>query len=184
VRGDVLAAGPAEAAEAAAAFAAAGLQVVAGFELPGDPWRRPGVVCVGQVGDRPSLGDAVLAAGRAEAVVVWSSEPRWLQALAADLRRLDALGGGSGPSPEAAQLAALPAEQRDVLALVAAGLSLPEVAGRLYLSVRTAERRLAHVRRALGVDSTAAAIAVHARAVAGSGDDSTRGGGHAGGLER
>jgi len=66
---------------------------------------------------------------------------------------------------QAAELVAdLTQDQRDLLMLLAAGWSVPEGAQRLYLSLRTAERRLAGARKALGVTTTAEAVAVLNRA--------------------
>jgi DNA-binding NarL/FixJ family response regulator len=49
-------------------------------------------------------------------------------------------------------------EQRRLLALLAHGLSVPEAARRLHLSRRTAERRLAEARAALGATTNAEAV--------------------------
>lgn len=49
-------------------------------------------------------------------------------------------------------------EQRRLLALLACGLSVPETARRLHLSRRTAERRLAEARAALGAATNAEAV--------------------------
>jgi DNA-binding NarL/FixJ family response regulator len=50
-------------------------------------------------------------------------------------------------------------QQRALLALLAEGLTLGEAAWQLGLPRRTADRRLADARRALGTDRTAEAIA-------------------------
>jgi DNA-binding NarL/FixJ family response regulator len=49
-------------------------------------------------------------------------------------------------------------EQRRLLALLACGFSVPEAARRLHLSRRTAERRLAEARAALGATTNAEAV--------------------------
>jgi DNA-binding CsgD family transcriptional regulator len=49
-------------------------------------------------------------------------------------------------------------EQRRLLALLATGLSVREAARRLHLSPRTAERRLAEARAALGARTNAEAV--------------------------
>ena len=61
-----------------------------------------------------------------------------------------------GPDP----LAALDDDQRALLEALATGSSIGEAAAALHLSTRTAERRLATARKALGVRTTAEAIAL------------------------
>jgi pimeloyl-ACP methyl ester carboxylesterase/DNA-binding CsgD family transcriptional regulator len=70
------------------------------------------------------------------------------------------------PEPERAPaeaLADLSAREREVLELVAAGLSNEEIAGRLYLSVRTVERHLSNVYAKLRISGKAARAAAAAR---------------------
>ncbi len=70
------------------------------------------------------------------------------------------------PEPEripAEALADLSAREREVLELVAAGLSNEEIAGRLYLSVRTVERHLSNVYAKLRISGKAARAAAAAR---------------------
>jgi RNA polymerase sigma factor (sigma-70 family) len=70
------------------------------------------------------------------------------------------------PEPErvaAEALADLSAREREVLELVAAGLSNEEIAGRLYLSVRTVERHLSNVYVKLRISGKAARAAAAAR---------------------
>jgi pimeloyl-ACP methyl ester carboxylesterase/DNA-binding CsgD family transcriptional regulator len=70
------------------------------------------------------------------------------------------------PEPERARaeaLADLSAREREVLELVAAGLSNEEIAGRLYLSVRTVERHLSNVYAKLRISGKAARAAAAAR---------------------
>ncbi len=54
--------------------------------------------------------------------------------------------------------------EREVLRLVAEGLSDPEIAERLVLSPHTVHRHVANIRRKLGLRSRSAAAAVAARA--------------------
>ncbi|HET7182195.1 MAG TPA: helix-turn-helix transcriptional regulator [Candidatus Limnocylindrales bacterium] len=58
--------------------------------------------------------------------------------------------------PEAAP--AVGPEARALIGRIAAGETLAEAAHALHLSRRTADRRLAHVRRALGADRTVVAV--------------------------
>jgi DNA-binding CsgD family transcriptional regulator len=55
--------------------------------------------------------------------------------------------------------AALSADERDLLELLASGMSLGDAALALHLSRRTADRRLASARRRLGATTTPEAIA-------------------------
>jgi DNA-binding CsgD family transcriptional regulator len=75
-----------------------------------------------------------------------------------DLRRLGELdhriGERSDAGPE------LSADERALLAQLIAGRSLGEAARALHLSRRTADRRLASARRALGAASTSEALVI------------------------
>jgi DNA-binding NarL/FixJ family response regulator len=80
---------------------------------------------------------------------------------------IDELNGFLGaPRPErppAELVADLSAREREVLELVAAGLSNEEIAERLYLSVRTVERHLSNVYAKLRISGKAARAAAAAR---------------------
>jgi DNA-binding CsgD family transcriptional regulator len=54
-------------------------------------------------------------------------------------------------------------EQRRLVGLLASGATVEEAARKLHLSRRTAQRRLAEIRRRLGVPTTAAAVASSVR---------------------
>ena len=54
-------------------------------------------------------------------------------------------------------------EQRQILDLLADGASIAQAARQLYLSLRTANRRVAAARDALGVASTREAVLAYAR---------------------
>jgi DNA-binding NarL/FixJ family response regulator len=76
------------------------------------------------------------------------------------LGRTDA---ATGPPPDAAvsgaAVTALTPRERDVLTLVAQGLSNPDIARRLVLSEHTVHRHLANILRKLDLSSRAAAAA-------------------------
>ena len=90
--------------------------------------------------------------------VFLTEEPAW-QLFLAELR--DFLGVPTWRSSN--ELGALTGRERQVLELVAEGLSNEEIAVRLYLSTRTIERHLSNVYRKLGLSGKAARAAVAAR---------------------
>ena len=93
---------------------------------------------------RDQIVDAVLACARGETVV-----PRELTAgLVSEIRMR---GAAEGP--------ALTDRERDILRLIAAGKSLPEIAAELFLGVTTVKTHAQHVYRKLGVSDRAAAVA-------------------------
>ena len=105
--------------------------------------------------DTDDAAAAVLAVVRgARAVVRARASREVIDALCDDLRRLGPLEHHLGSRPKAV----LDDEQRRVLALLLDGRSLTDVAKDLHLSRRTADRRLATAREALGVSTTAEAV--------------------------
>jgi len=147
------------------------------FLLPAEPWdlAASGITCIAGVDGPTAAGAALAVALRgADLVVVVNPAFAWpgLDDFLDDLQRLRATAlpsaagarsvagrsvGSTAPSA-AVDLGELSADQRQILALLADGLALPDVAARLYLSLRTAERRLGAARRLLGVRSTAEAL--------------------------
>lgn len=130
-----------------------------GWDLPESPWshRMTKVVCLGTVTDADQAEQALVACARSAGVVVD------LTGCPDDVARgfLDDLGRlALSPVPSRPAVVRLPltTEQRALLELVAGGASVPEAAEQLFLSHRTAERRMAGIRKALGVTSTAAAV--------------------------
>jgi pimeloyl-ACP methyl ester carboxylesterase/DNA-binding CsgD family transcriptional regulator len=90
--------------------------------------------------------------------ILLADEPAWAQFLA-ELR--DFLGPSEVPAPT--ELPELSNREREVLALVAEGLSNDEIAARLFLSVRTVERHLSNIYAKLRVSGKAARAAAAAR---------------------
>jgi DNA-binding NarL/FixJ family response regulator len=86
----------------------------------------------------------------------------------AERTRLLLANGGRAPVPPApvpdGALAVLSARELEVLALVAAGRSNPQVAAELFISRKTAEHHVSNILTKLGVSTRAeaAAIAAHA----------------------
>jgi DNA-binding NarL/FixJ family response regulator len=69
-------------------------------------------------------------------------------------------GGDPGPLPDATVLQALTEREREVLALVALGLSNHDIAGRLYLSPSTAETHVNRAMTKLGVRDRAQLVVI------------------------
>jgi two-component system, NarL family, nitrate/nitrite response regulator NarL len=97
---------------------------------------------------REQIADAVLACARGENVV----PPDVAAGLVSEirLRRHD-------------DTPALTPREREILRLIAAGKSLPEIAGELYLGLTTVKTHAQHLYDKLGVSDRAAAVAVAMR---------------------
>jgi DNA-binding NarL/FixJ family response regulator len=148
-------ASPVHVADALAAARDAGLRVV-------DGWAgAEGDVCAGSVTQPEDAARALLAAvAGASLVVSLDAGDELTDRLCDDLRRL-------GPvevfSPDTPRRRRLTNEQGNLLRLLSDGLTLGAAAAELGLSRRTADRRLAAARQALGVESTAEAIVAFSR---------------------
>jgi DNA-binding NarL/FixJ family response regulator len=117
--------------------------------------RGQAVVCVRRVTSAADAAQAVLAAVGGAALVIDAAAPREvIDQLSDDLRRLGPVDHRIGPPPRPV----LTEEERALLAQLLAGANLGEAARALHLSRRTADRRLAAARRALGAASTAEAL--------------------------
>lgn len=115
----------------------------------------PGVVCTGVVEDEEDAAAAVLAVLRGASLVVYAAANRTVvDRMLDDLRRLASVDHRVGSSP----IAALAPEEMALLNHLYDGLTLGEAAGRLAISRRTADRRLASARRAMGAGTTAEAL--------------------------
>ena len=147
-----------DALERARADAAArGLAIAANLEAA-----KPGTVYTGQVTDERAAQHAVLAALAGADLIVAATAPREvIDRLCEDLRRLGTLDHQVGAP--ATQSHGLGDTERALLELLLGGDSLGEAANALHLSRRTADRRLATARRALGAATTAEALAIAAR---------------------
>jgi len=119
-------------------------------------------------------GRARLLAGRAVAAAEPELAVAWTRSALATFERIGArrdvdaaaaqlrdLGGATAPGPRAS--GRLTQREGEVLQLVAAGLSNPEIASRLFISARTAEHHVGSVLRKLGLRSRAEAAAYVAR---------------------
>ncbi|MGI8869247.1 MAG: hypothetical protein ACR2F6_10455 [Mycobacteriales bacterium] len=158
---------PGEAETAVRALTATGWRLARDFRLPPAPWDLSGarIVAAGVVTDPDVAQAALLAAVRGTALVLalpagtsWESTD-WARGLSADLERLLRQREPTAISP-ADNL--LTKEQRDVLDLLVEGESIATTARRLFLSLRTTNRRVAEARAALGVETTREAVLTYA----------------------
>jgi DNA-binding NarL/FixJ family response regulator len=124
------------------------------------PGRR--VVYTGHIAGPDDARRALLVAlGGAALVVTARAESSVIDRFIDELRRLGPVDHVT--ADHGIPAGGLDAEQRGLLALLADGLTLGQAADELGLSRRTADRRLAAARRALGVATTAQAIIVARR---------------------
>ncbi|PRY56918.1 MULTISPECIES: LuxR family transcriptional regulator [Glycomyces] len=141
--------------------AAAGWSAHRGFALLEPAWdladRR--LVCHGAVGDDHTASQAVLAAARGAGIIAVATGQLALN-LAADLRRVGPLGLTPGKA-EAADGLDLDAEQRALLSRLAAGSTIAAAAEAEFVSLRTANRRIAAARQSLGVKTTREAVMIY-----------------------
>ncbi len=134
---------------------AAGWRVSSGFEGPFALVARD--VRTGMVATADHAARALLAVlGGAGVVIHGAADREVLDRLLDDLRHAGAVDhrrGAGEPEP------ALDDDARAVLVCLSKGQTLGEAANALGLSRRTADRRLAEARRALGVERTVEAVA-------------------------
>lgn len=149
----------------AAAVDAAGVQLRrkghdcrAGFDIPEPfPVGERRIICSGGIDDLDVAREALLAAARGAGLLLWLDDALDAEIRSRFLSDLARLGPVRTDEVDAGPAPILTLEQRELLALVAEGASIPDAAAQLYVSVRTAERRMAQARAALGVRTTAAA---------------------------
>lgn len=135
---------------------AAGAEVVDGFRQPVRTVRP--VVRRGIVATPSDAADALLAALDGAGLLVHATADRTtIDRLVDDLRRL---GQVEHRIVEGDDEPEVPGEAKALLGLLAEGHSLGEAAAILGLARRTADRRLAMARRALGTERTTEAIAL------------------------
>jgi DNA-binding CsgD family transcriptional regulator len=142
---------------ACAEMTARGLRVVRAFSAAG-----PGTAFAGEITGERGAQQAVLAAlAGAHLVVVATAAREVTDMLCEDLRRLGALDHRVG-GPDTA-VHGLGDTERALLEHLLRGDSLGQAALALHLSRRTADRRLAAARQALGAATTAEALAIAVR---------------------
>jgi hypothetical protein len=154
-------------------LARAGWTTREGFALPESTWdvAPARMVLFGRVADPDTAELAVLGAARGAGVVAIADTTSDLgRALVADLGRIGAVGTdpnapwageqpdtGSGTGPQLAP------EQRALLERLANGETIAAAAAAEFLSLRTANRRIAEARELLGVRTTREAVLAYLR---------------------
>ena len=139
-----------------------GWTVRGGFALPDPSWdvTAARLVLHGRVTDQDTLHLAVLAAARGAGVVaVCDPESPLGRALVDDLTRLGPVRHGPGEQT----VADLVPEQRALLERLAAGDTIAAAAAAEFLSLRTANRRIAEARALFGVRTTREAVLAYLR---------------------
>ena len=138
-----------------------------GFALPDPLWDVTGnrLVLHGRVADPETLQLAVLAAARGAGIVaIIDAESMLGRALIDDLARLGPVRQGATPEPgEGNAVADLVPEQRALLDRLAAGDTIAAAAAAEFLSLRTANRRIAEARAIFGVRTTREAVLAYLR---------------------
>ena len=140
------------------------VRLVAGWDLPAEPWNlaRHGYVCTGTVSTPEDLERAVAAAARGVDLVIQGPvAPELLPGLVEDLRRIGTVEFTT--AAPALQHEQLNPDDAALLRLLAEGQSLADAARALHISRRTATRRLARARLALGVATNREAVVMAAR---------------------
>jgi hypothetical protein len=145
----------------------AGWTVEEGFAPTATPAHGARIVRHGPVPD-PRTADLVVRAAAAGAAVIALTDPTGPvgRSLVAGLRQLGpvvtgpAVGTGAAPTGQGTRL--LP-EQRALLDRLAEGETIAAAAAAEFLSLRTANRRIAAARQLLGVRTTREAVLVYLR---------------------
>jgi hypothetical protein len=153
-------------------LARAGWTTREGFALPENTWDVTGtrLVLFGRVADPDTAELAVLAAARGAGVVAIADAGSDVgRALYADLARVgpvsldpDAPVAGEADEPASTGPQLAP-EQRALLERLAGGETIAAAAAAEFLSLRTANRRIAEAREVLGVRTTREAVLAYLR---------------------
>ncbi len=147
-------------------LAGEGWAIREGFAAPREPWdlTTSRLVFTGAVSCRSVVADVVLAAARGAGVAtVADPDTEAGRLLLTDLRRIGPVA--RSPDAQAGAGAELPLseEQRALLKRLADGQSIAAAAAAEFLSLRTANRRIAAARDALGVRTTRQAVVEYVR---------------------
>lgn len=137
-----------------------------GFALPEPAWDVSSrqLVLFGRVPDLDTAKLAVFAAARGAGVVaICDPKGEVGRALRDDLARIGPLGADDGEPAEETGDSPITTEQAALLARLADGETIAAAASAEYLSLRTANRRIAAARKALGVATTREAVLAYIR---------------------
>jgi antitoxin (DNA-binding transcriptional repressor) of toxin-antitoxin stability system len=139
-----------------------------GFALPDPAWdvTAARLVLHGRIADPETLQLAVLAAARGAGIVaICDAESPLGRALIDDLARLGPVrhGPATEPGHRGDTVADLVPEQRALLDRLAAGDTIAAAAAAEFLSLRTANRRIAEARALFGVRTTREAVLAYLR---------------------
>lgn len=132
-----------------------------GFTAPAEPWDlgRPRHLAVGAIRSEADAAAALLVAVRGAGVVVSVDEQQpWASGFLADLGRI-----ASADREHTSTMVELTDEQRRLFDLLGSGASIAEAARVLYLSLRTANRRIAEARASFGAKTTSEAVVAYIR---------------------
>lgn len=139
-----------------------------GFALPDPTWDVTGIRLVlhGRITDQETLQLAVLAAARGAGIIaICDLDTQLGRALLDDLSRLGPVtqGANNDLPVRAGAVADLVPEQRALLDRLAAGDTIAAAAAAEFLSLRTANRRIAEARALFGVRTTREAVLAYLR---------------------
>jgi DNA-binding NarL/FixJ family response regulator len=162
--------GSAEATSVLRRLARAGWTTREGFALPETNWDVSAVrlALYGRVADPDTAELAVLAAARGAGVVAIADTGTEVgRALLADLTRIGPVSSdpddAGADDPAAGSGPQLAPEQRALLDRLAGGETIAAAAAAEFLSLRTANRRIAEAREVLGVRTTREAVLAYLR---------------------
>lgn len=151
-------------------LARAGWHTREGFALPEGAWdvTAAKLVLFGRVADTDTAELALLAAARGAGIVAIADATGPVgRALLADLARIGAVRTDPDPEPQSAPAGEarpqLAPEQRALLERLANGETIAAAAQAEFLSLRTANRRIAEAREVLGVRTTREAVLAYLR---------------------
>lgn len=141
---------------------AAGWNPQRGLSVADNPWDLSAGrhLAIAEITTAEQAAAALMLAVRGAGLLVFiDREAPWAGGFLADLERLAA------PTPSVGGPPAIPLtqEQRELLDLLAAGASIASAAASRYISLRTANRRIAEARKALGAASTSEAVVAYSK---------------------
>jgi DNA-binding NarL/FixJ family response regulator len=141
---------------------AAGWNPQRGLSVADAPWDLSAArhLVVAEICTAEQAAAALLLAVRGAGLLVFlDREAPWAGGFLADLERV----GAPTPAIDGPPAIPLNPEQCELLDLLAAGASIASAAASRYISLRTANRRIADARKALGAASTSEAVVAYSK---------------------